>query len=510
MDGIPGQDETFEKQTDRYDLSFRHNPRSNRYELTLRGRGPGRHSSVHTHFDLLSDRGEITASEPITPEVARFIFDNFERRGDTQSFAIYASELAGRGLRTAAGAADPQTVRHHLSEAELAYTSTGAKLAYHGAIFDKYRETGYGSIIRATMTLHQVCSSRCQYCSTILRGKADSVSLDEAKAFVTALYDDQAAFNLAQFPEHNARYRAATGSDIRLRGLILSGGGQPNLWPHFVPFVEWLAERDIDLGLITNGFPRNIPEDIYRHFKWVRLSITPPDASAHYPGGLFEKQYIPESLRHNPATTVGLSYVHGPWSDDDTFRRIDRAIGDFGFDYCRVLADCNLTRGAQLAAHTALAERLYRLGLTAADGAPKNHIFHQLKYHGTTGEAAELWDEGQCHLQIYNTFWDTTGHEANGRSFCYPCDSVTVLAEEANDAHVAVSERRFNPEKWGTVPNTEVVRLFTEPVRPYFDPRENCSACLFMRNNRTVKALVAEGAPPPALSPAVLDHVNFP
>ena len=33
-------------------------------------------------------------------------------------------------------------------------------------------------------------------------------------------------------------YKELTGSDIRLRGIILSGGGQPNLWPHFEKLVE--------------------------------------------------------------------------------------------------------------------------------------------------------------------------------------------------------------------------------------------------------------------------------
>ena len=54
-----------------------------------------------------------------------------------------------------------------------------------------------------------------------------------------------------------------TGSDIRLRGLILSGGGQPNLWPHFEKLVNWLSTLDIDIGLITNGFPKNINDNIY-------------------------------------------------------------------------------------------------------------------------------------------------------------------------------------------------------------------------------------------------------
>jgi hypothetical protein len=46
-------------------------------------------------------------------------------------------------------------------------------------------------------------------------------------------------------------------------------------------------------------------------------------------------------------------------------------------------------------------------------------------------------------------------------------------------------------------------------VRPFFDPRQNCAACLFMRNNRMVKELSsgAQGDFTPAETP---DHINFP
>ena len=174
------------------------------------------------------------------------------------------------------------------------------------------------------------------------------------------------------------------------------------------------------------------------------------------------------------------------------------------------MTDCNLTRSAQIAAHNELAERLFRLGLIGEDGRPRTRIFHQLKYHGTSGEAEELWSDGQCFLQAYNVFWDTTGHEEQGYSFCYPCDSVTVLAEEQTDGSISVSERRFDQFKWGTVANTEVSRLFTEPVTPFFDPRKNCTACLFMRNNATVKSLVERGDYSDIGLDPNLEHRNFP
>lgn len=498
------------KEVNQYILKWGFNIRSNRNEFSIRSKSAGKYFAIHTHFNLLDSNGNVKGAFPIDRKVADFIMKYFDDRGDTESFEIYESDLkTGIFVNRQVLNISPDDVRHSQTFEERSYTATGAKLSHHWPIFQKYKETGYGSIIRATMTFHQLCSSHCNYCSTISRNKADSISLSEAQKFVEDLYFNQAEFNKANFSEFNESYRMQTGSDIRLRGLIMSGGGQPNLWKNFSEFVNWVSLLDIDLGLITNGFPKKIQETLYEKMKWVRISITPEDASPHYIDGRFDKQYLPESIKHNPNVTVGYSYVYGPWTTDDIFLRIVDSIDKNGFDYCRLLTDCNLSRGAQLRAHRDLAERLYKLGLIDGEGNPLSKIFHQLKFHGTNAEANELWDEGQCYLQLYNVFWDTTDHEKNGRSSCYACDSITVLSEDAGGGAILPSERRFNSKKWGTVYNDQVSRLFTEPVQPFFDPKKICSACLFMPNNLEVKKLV-QSDNYQAISTKNIKHVNFP
>jgi hypothetical protein len=497
--------------TPRFILSYMKSRTTGETEIILEGKTAGRHRARHYSVDVLDDDGRLIDARKIDDQIADFILDNFQQRGDTESFRIFQSDLdTGRLLARKAGISDPDQVRHQLTDAERSFTANGSKLWFHKPIFDKFAATGFGSIVRATLTNHQVCSSNCQFCSTISRNRKDSVSLQEAKDFIDQLYFGQAEYNRQHFPEYNEAYKDATGSDIRLRGLILSGGGQPNLWPHFAEFVEYLAKLDISLGLITNGFPKKVPEEIYRHFEWIRISITPESASPFYPGGRFDRQYIPSSIVHNRDITVGYSYVFGPWTNDDILKRIATSIDERGFEYCRTLADCNLTRDAQLAAHSELAERLFRLGMIDDAGNPTGKIFHQLKYHGSKNEADSLWEEGQCYLQTYSVFWDTTGHEEKGHSYCYACDSVTVLADSAEDGSVAVAERKFNHEKWGTVKNTEVSRLFMEPVKPFFDPREICSSCLFMKNNQVVKEIMHGSKSSASQIPIRIKHLNFP
>jgi hypothetical protein len=479
-----------------YNLSFKNN--RNGEFIRVQSNSDGGHSTDYYHYFVRNADGALTKTR-ITSDVAQKLIDNVLLLGPSEGFILDNSVQAKK--------IDPSDIVHMKTSKEVNYTSTGDKLDFHWPIFRKLRETGYGSIIRATLTLHQVCASRCQFCSTINRNKKDSISLEEAKNFVKSLYFDQASLNADKFSDYNDQYKEVAGTDIRLKGLILSGGGQPNLWPHFTEFVMWLSELDIDLGLITNGFPKNIADEVYDNFKWIRLSITPEDASPFYPDGKFNKQYIPNNIIQNDKVAFGLSYVFGPWTNDDIINRIDQCIEPWNLAYVRFLTDCNLGRNEQLLAHDQLSIKLRELGLIDSNGYNSGKMFHQLKYHGTKEQALDLWEEGQCFLQAYNVFWDTTGHQDNGYSYLYPCDSVTVLSEDETGIQ---SARSFDGLKWGTVTNDRVSELFQKPLKPYFDPRKICSSCLFMGNNENVKKLINSPDYDSIATSNKPEHINFP
>ena len=457
------------------------------------------------HFHVFVNIDGVRTKSSVCAENIESIAEEFLRAGPTLAFDMSWVKNEFSLLD------DPATVLHQNTRQENSYTATGAKLNHHWPIFKKLADTGYGSVIRATMTLHQRCSSRCAFCSTINRSNADSISLEEAIHFVDTLYFGQAKYNQVFHPNYNQLYQEVTGSPIRLRSLILSGGGQPNLWPHFEDFVEYLSGLDIDLGLITNGFPSNVSDSAYSHFKWVRLSVTPPEASPHYENGRFESQYLPQSL-FDEELAFGLSYVYGPWAEENIYGRLDNFAVEKNLKYVRLLTDCNLPRTRHLESHRHLAQKLLSEGLIDSSGRPTSKIFHQLKYHMSSGEAEQLWPSGTCFLQSYNVFWDTTGHDVAGHSYCYPCDSVTVLAGE-NEGFADSPERGFNPDKWGTVTNLHVSNLYDQPWQSFFDPRKNCHACLFSKNNSAVRDLVHSYSEDPHHSVEVdysLEHVNFP
>ena len=451
--------------------------------------------AVHSHIYLKDpEEGKVYGKIAIAELPNDTVLEKLTSQGSSESL-ILTIDRAAIPNKTSIDKIDTNDeLIHHRGITEHSFTSTGAKLNYHWPIFQKLQDTGYGSIIRATLTLHQRCSSKCPYCSTINRKSDDEISLDEAKEFIKKLYFDQADFNKERFRDYNDAYKEISGSDIRLRSVILSGGGQPNLWPHFEELLEWISnETDLKVGLITNGFPKNVNEDVYKKFEWIRVSITPASASSFYPDGKFDKQYIPSTiLKRDKAIKVGFSYVYGPWTEKNELKNIDNAAKTLGFDYVRVLTDCTLTRSSQLEAHRLLSRALRDVALIDSKGIQKSRTFHQLKYHASSDEAKQIWPSGQCMLQTYNVFWDTTGHKENGTSYCYPCDSVTVLTNEEVIGEVDQdSARAFDPNIWGTVTNDKVENLFRHKVEPFFDPRTHCKGCLFAVNNKKAGKLAS-------------------
>ena len=109
--------------------------------------------------------------------------------------------------------------------------------------------------------------------------------------------------------------------------------------------------------------------------------------------------------------------------------------------------------------HKQLSQRLLKLGYIDSLGNPTSKIFHQLKYHATNEDMDIIFEEGQCFLQSYNTFWDTTGHDENKYSYCYPCDSVTVLSSLDKDGNLQTSNRYFDSSQYGTVKNLSLIHI---------------------------------------------------
>ena len=122
---------------------------------------------------------------------------------------------------------------------------------YWGANFspaDIDRARLQGRLLSLELELSRVCDLRCLYCF------ADSGA---------ALQDE---LTLSEI--HGVIDQALA---LGIRRVVILGGGEPLLYPHVLPIMEYLAERGIGIDLFTNGTrltPR-LAEDL------VRLRVAP-------------------------------------------------------------------------------------------------------------------------------------------------------------------------------------------------------------------------------------------
>ena len=171
--------------------------------IRIRSLNKAKHFAVYRTFTKRFPNGrEVNAK--IVEDIQDILVKSIKKKGITEGFILKFdennnySDFIDDNIH-------PENIRHVSGISEKSFTSTGAKLNAHWPIFQKLNETGFGSIIRATLTLHQVCSSRCQFCSTINRNKKDSTSFEETKEFIEKLYFGQAEYNKKHFSKYNEK-----------------------------------------------------------------------------------------------------------------------------------------------------------------------------------------------------------------------------------------------------------------------------------------------------------------
>ena len=140
-------------ETPKYIVEYKYIKKLKKYGISIQSRDKGACEAVHTQYHLLDSDNNIVDVPDITPTVAEYIIKHFPQKGDTESFIIYNNDLSGKKEDKNKDICI-DTIRHKLTDSEKSFTATGHKLFHHWPIFEKFKETRYQSIIRATMTLH--------------------------------------------------------------------------------------------------------------------------------------------------------------------------------------------------------------------------------------------------------------------------------------------------------------------------------------------------------------------
>ena len=108
--------------------------------------------------------------------------------------------------------------------------------------------------ISVELSLTNECNQKCVWCSDYeLRNRLPGTLKKET---VFRLIDDLKAGGTS--------------------GIVIEGGGEPTIHPDFCEIVEYIAEKELAVGLITNGVILNY-EHLLDKFEWIRVSLDAGD-----------------------------------------------------------------------------------------------------------------------------------------------------------------------------------------------------------------------------------------
>lgn len=302
------------------------------------------------------------------------------------------------------------------------YTSTGLKFWRHPAQMNAFREGTGQTIISTHISPEGHCNLTCDYCSVTLRKTSDRLRMEDIKDYVLKL------------------------KTRGLKAAILTGGGEPTLYPQFNELVAWLAAQDLKLGLITNGTVTERVED-WSHFSWVRVSLNLiPNWT----------QRIKLPLEKLPSScVVGCSFINTGRQLVDNKEGIVGLLDKLGARYLRVLPNCLLYNEDLGKEHKRIDE------LFGEVNDPR--LFHQYKMH-------EVPPCTSCHQSYFRPYLS----EVNG-GLVFPCDSVVL-----NDCN-----KRF-VEKYAICKPGEILDYLDGRIKAKFNPQVDCQGCVFVKNLRVL------------------------
>lgn len=297
---------------------------------------------------------------------------------------------------------------------ENTYTSTGSKFWGHQNSMESLRDGTGKTIISTHISPTGVCNLNCSYCSISSRDPKKTIPFETIKDYVIKL------------------------KSRGLKAVILTGGGEPTLYPHFNEMVRWIHDdQGLDIALITNGTNTNkVNKDVWKKFSWVRVSLNFIDDWQN-------KIKLPDTKGD-----LGCSLIYTGQTFEQ-MKEIQKFIEGKNVRYVRVQPDIVQEYDQLIKDHESLDKILTKLDDT--------RFFHQLKLYQKT-------ETHVCHQAYFRPYLS----EAGGGTV-FPCDSVV---------HNADSNHHFSEKNFGICKAGEVLDFMDGKIKQKFDPCKDCR-CVF-------------------------------
>lgn len=350
------------------------------------------------------------------------------------------------------------------SESEHKFTSTGIKFWRHKDSMKSYREGTGRSVISTHISPEGSCNLRCPYCSVTFRDTHSRIALPRIKQYVT---------------------------DLKSRGLkavILTGGGEPTIYPQFNELVQWIKnDMGLSVALITNGtLSKRVHPATWKCFSWVRVSINIFD-------GWEEKIKIDKNLLSSDCV-VGCSAVYSveheatneiiPLDRVELFAKFSKVADNCGASYIRVLPNCLLEQNQLILQHKSIQKIAENLG--------DKRFFQQYKIHRTP-------ESDVCHQAYFRPYLSEEPFNDDGEpGTVYPCDSVVL-----NNSHA------FFAKEYQLCKPERILDFMDGKIQQKFDPRKACTGCVFTENVNQLNAYKTCGTNRFEEFPDALIHEEF-
>jgi len=292
------------------------------------------------------------------------------------------------------------------------FTSTGQKLLRHPDLIQSWKE-GCPVPHSLQVALTEKCNLNCKFCSVANRERKYEWNLDDLIS--------------------------ATEKFIRLgtKTVEITGGGEPLCYPDIFPYVHYLINRGMRIGLITNGIGINLHLDWVRFIDWLRISANVYD----YLGKI--------ELPSAHMGTLGFSYV---WTEGisslETLRKIKKIALENRVDYIRLVPDCTKDIEKQNEFLEKIAEEI---------GPP---LFLQRKIFKSPNH---------CYWGYLKPFLYCDG-------YVYPCSSMVLNLD---------ADKQFH-ESYRVCHWTEIEKIWGETVKSLVDTAK-CGHCVFSHQNEMLE-----------------------
>jgi len=184
------------------------------------------------------------------------------------------------------------------------------------------------------------CNHSCNYCC--YRTK---------KLFLSELFDEA-----DQIPWPKMKELISDFTEMGVKAVTFSGGGEPLAYSHIVESVELLAKGEIKIATLTNGsfLDGKIAEAFGQHASWVRVSMDAADAKNYArirSVDLNEFDKVCKNIHHFSKTKsknceLGVNFIVSRGNHKDVYKFL-KLMKDLGINHVKVSECVISTKGEE-------------------------------------------------------------------------------------------------------------------------------------------------------------------